>query len=57
MEVSGKHHAPAALPPREITRVHIEFGAEWAAEPVWTVLEKKFLPLPVFESGTLQPLV
>jgi hypothetical protein len=54
MEVSGQHHAPAALP-GEITPAPIEYEAGWASELLWKVLEKtEFFPLPVFESRPVQ---
>jgi hypothetical protein len=41
--VSGQHHAPAALYPRERTPVHIVLEARWASGLVWTQrLEEKF---------------
>jgi hypothetical protein len=42
MDVSGQHHAAAALYPRGKPPVPIEQEGEWAPEPVWTQgLEEK----------------
>ena len=45
--------APRPLYPRERTVVLTLWEAEWASLPVRTVMEKKYLPLSVFEGGTI----
>jgi hypothetical protein len=37
MEVSGQLHAPAALPPRKVKQVDIEYEALLASGTVWTL--------------------
>jgi hypothetical protein len=51
--VSGQHHAPAALYPRERTPVPIVQEAGWASEPVWTQrLEEKSFVCAGIEPGS-----
>jgi hypothetical protein len=40
MEVSGKLHDPAALPPGKETPVPLGLEAAWAPEPVWMQYDK-----------------
>ena len=46
-EVSGQHHAPAALPPEKKPVPAEDTG--WAPEPVWTILsnEKSLSPIGI----------
>jgi hypothetical protein len=46
MEVTGKLHAPAALPPGKEPLVHIGSEARWAPEPVWTRWSREEFPAP-----------
>jgi hypothetical protein len=41
MEVSGKHHAPAALPVRKEPPVPIGYEAGWVPEPVWMLCRRR----------------
>jgi len=51
MEVSGQHHAPAAVVQERI------LSTCWRApEPVWFGEDKNLLPLPRFETWTFQPV-
>jgi len=47
---------PRPLYPREITVVLTVWEAEWTPVPVRTVMEKRYLPLSVFERGTIHSL-
>jgi hypothetical protein len=42
LEVSGQHHAPAALPPGKEPLVSIS-QIFWALEPIWTTLKEKVI--------------
>jgi hypothetical protein len=55
--VSGKIHAPTAIPPGKEPLVRIEQGVVWVLEPVWTSAEEKlFFSLPVMEPRTTSPV-
>jgi hypothetical protein len=50
MEVSGQHHAPAALPPGKQRRVQIWQEAGWAPEPFRTLWSRQ-ISYPCLESS------
>ena len=52
MQVTGRPHAPAALPLSKSPRSKLESG--WAPESVWFREEKNTSPLPTFEPRIVQ---
>jgi hypothetical protein len=55
MEVSGRLHALAALPRREVAALPLEEEAGWTPEPIWTMWRKN-LALPRIRNPTVQPV-
>jgi hypothetical protein len=58
MEVSGRLHFPAALPPEKELQEPIGQEAGWAPESVWTRSRKENFPIPAGNrTSIVQPVV